>query len=120
VKKIVSIREENLTVSISVPLILEYESIFVKHQQMIGLSKSDISDFLDYLCMVGRKTKIFYLWRPMVKDPHDDHVLEVAVASGSRHIITFNKKDFIPAKAFEISTVTPKEFLMRREKNEYP
>jgi hypothetical protein len=38
-------------------------------------------------------------------------VLEVAVASGCRFIITFNKKDFAGCETFGISAVTPKEFL---------
>ena len=31
--------------------------------------------------------------RPYLKDPFDDHVLELALASQSRFIVTFNKKD---------------------------
>ena len=38
--------------------------------------------------------KIFFLWRPFLPDPTDDHVLEVAVAAGCDAIVTYNKRDF--------------------------
>ena len=71
----------------------------------------DIRDFIDYLCRIGRPTQIYYLWRPILKDPFDDHVLEVAVASESPYIVSYNKKDFKAAKSFGIEIVSPFEFL---------
>ena len=41
---------------------------------------------LNYLTLVGNKHDIFYLWRPILKDPKDDHVLELAVKSNSQFI----------------------------------
>ncbi len=99
---------------ISVPLILEYEAILMKFKNDIGFSKEDISDFLDYICLQGKKTKIFYLWRPVLKDPFDDHILEVAVGSNSNKIITYNKKDFQNALDFGIEILTPQEYLTQR------
>jgi len=46
-----------------------------------------------------------------IKDPFDDHVLEVAVASESPYIVSYNKKDFKAAKSFGIEIVSPFEFL---------
>jgi putative PIN family toxin of toxin-antitoxin system len=82
------ISQDKVTFSISVPLILEYESILLKFKDTIGLTVRDIRDFIDYLCKVGNQTKIYYLWRPILKDPFDDHILEVAVNSESKYIIT--------------------------------
>ncbi|ADK79348.1 PilT protein domain protein [Sediminispirochaeta smaragdinae DSM 11293] len=112
------IPEKLFTMCISVPLILEYETVLTKHMKQTGLTKEDIGDFIDYTCCVGRRTEIFYLWRPVLKDPFDDHVLELAVASGSRYIISFNKKDFSPARSFGIGVVSPKEFLQSKEEIE--
>jgi putative PIN family toxin of toxin-antitoxin system len=102
-------------ICVSVPLILEYESVLLNHRETIGMSKSDIKSVLDYFCLVGRKTNIYYLWRPFLKDPFDDHVLEVAVNSKSRYIVTHNKKDFQNVEQFGISALTPKEFLEEEE-----
>ena len=97
--------------ALSVPLVLEYESILKGHLNRTIFSDSDIEDFIDYLCAVGIKTKIFYLWRPYLKDPFDDHVLEVAINSNAEVIVTFNKKDFLEAESLGMKILTPKEFL---------
>ncbi|WP_319559860.1 putative toxin-antitoxin system toxin component, PIN family [Marispirochaeta sp.] len=96
---------------ISVPLILEYETVLNHHREALGLDTSDISDFLDYICKVADKVKIYYLWRPILKDPYDDHILEVAVGSECKYIMSYNKKDFIPVGSFGIEVVTPKEYM---------
>ncbi|MBF0231380.1 MAG: PIN domain-containing protein [Desulfamplus sp.] len=57
------------------------------------------------------KREIFYLWRPILKDPNDDMVLELAVESESDYILTYNKKDFLQSISFGIERLTPKEFL---------
>jgi predicted nucleic acid-binding protein len=61
--------------------------------------------------MVAHKHPIYYLWRPFLPDPKDDMVLEVAVASGATHIVTFNHKDLRPAASFGIAVVKPSEFI---------
>lgn len=97
--------------AVSVPLVLEYEAILKGHLNRTIFTDSDIEAFIDYLCSVGIKTKIFYLWRPYLKDPFDDHVLEVAINSNADAIVTFNKKDFLEAETLGIKILTPKEFL---------
>lgn len=49
--------------------------------------------------------------RPSLPDPKDDMVLELAVASRARYIVTYNGKDFAAAGRFGIQAVTPKAFL---------
>jgi len=95
---------------ISVPLLLEYEEA-AKRSTGIALSETEINDILDYICAMSNKREIFYLWRPMLKDPKDDFVLELAVESESAFIITYNKQDFGKAERFGIRVATPKEFL---------
>ncbi len=77
----------------------------------IKLRKSDIDDILDFICFVAEQRKIFYLWRPYLKDPKDDMILELAAESECEYIITFNKKDFDGIEKFGIKTITPKDFL---------
>ena len=55
--------------------------------------------------------EIFYLWRPFLKDPMDDMILELAVVSGSDFIITHNTGDFEGSKRFGVDVLTPREFL---------
>jgi len=105
------IDDERFKVFISVPLILEYEDALKRHKSKIRLTRSDIDAILDYICLIGEKRKIFYLWRPYLKDPKDDMVLELAVESECDYIISFNKKDFLGIDKFKLRVITPKEFL---------
>ena len=101
--------------AVSVPLILEYEAVLKNHLDKGIVSDSDIEDFIDYLCAVGIKTKIFYLWRPYLKDQFDDHVLELAISAGAERGVTYNKRDFLRAEDLGIKIQTPKEFLVEME-----
>lgn len=96
---------------ISVPLVIEYEYAAVKTASQLGLDLPTIGNILDYLCQVSEHQDIFFLWRPILRDPRDDMVLEVAVASSSDGIVTFNKRDFEKADTFDLRLWTPKEFL---------
>ena len=103
--------DERIQVFISVPVILEYEDVIKREKLNIKYKKSEIEDFLDFICLIGEQRKIHYLWRPFLKDRKDDMLLELAVESESDFIISFNKKDFEGIGNFGIKTLTPKEFL---------
>lgn len=96
---------------VSVPLVLEYESTAKKQSRSLGLLHSDIDDVLDYLCKVSEHRKIFFLWRPFLKDPKDDMVLELAVEGDVDYIVTHNLRDFIGVEQFGVKAITPQEFL---------
>ena len=100
-------------ISISVPLVLEYEALAKRHARALGLDARTIDDILDYVCQVARRREIFFLWRPFLKDPNDDLVLELAVESESEFIITYNRRDFAGIETFGIKVLTPKEFLQK-------
>lgn len=100
-------------INISVPLVLEYEKSAKSLIGEIKLSASDIDDIIDYICSVAAHWKIFYLWRPLLKDPKDDMVLELAVASKSDYIVTYNIKDFEGSQLFGIRVLTAKQFLKK-------
>ena len=76
------------------------------------LSKDEINDLLDYLCKISRHQTPFYLWRPLLRDPSDDMVVEAAVAGGCDSIVTFNSRDFAGVEQFGIRVMTPREFLV--------
>jgi len=64
-----------------------------------------------YMCSIAHRQKIFFLWRPLLRDPDDEMVLELALASRAKYIVTYNSRDFIEAERFGVEVVTPKEFL---------
>jgi len=95
---------------VSVPLVFEYEDVLAREK--IGITASVARDVLDYICAVSLHQEIHFLWRPYLKDPKDDLVLEVAVASQSMAIVTYNVGDFEGSQRFGIRAQRPAEFLM--------
>jgi putative PIN family toxin of toxin-antitoxin system len=104
-------------IALSVPLVLEYEEATKRLDETLRPGFTAIDSIIDYLCLVGIKTfRTYYLWRPYLKDPKDDHVLELAVSSGAAFIITYNKRDFVGTERFGISLLDPYEYLKRLER----
>ena len=98
-------------ITVSVPLVLEYEALLKKKLDRNIYSDKVIEDFIDYLCKISEHIKIYYLWRPYLKDPFDDHLLELALSSGCDYIVTYNLKDFKKAKELGVTAITPAEFI---------
>jgi putative PIN family toxin of toxin-antitoxin system len=98
---------------ISVPLVMEYEATL---KDQTALSNNDISDFLNYICATAIHQPIFFLWRPFLKDPKDDHVLELAFATNADYLVTYNKKDFKLAHTLGIQVIDAKELLFMLNK----
>jgi putative PIN family toxin of toxin-antitoxin system len=96
---------------VSVSLILEYEAATKKQAKTLGLTHQDIDDILDYICLVAEHRKVYYLWRPTLKDPNDDMVLELAVSGKVEAIVTYNRSDFKGSERFGIRIISPKDFL---------
>jgi len=97
--------------NVSVPLIIEYEDAARRILHQTVLTPDNLSDILDYLCQVSNRQKIFFLWRPFLRDPKDDMVLELAAAAGCDSLITFNTKDFAGIERFGLKAMTPQTFL---------
>lgn len=111
-KLLMLLEKANFETNLSVPLLLEYEDVSKRQAEELELSEKTIDNILDYLCTVSRRWKIHYLWRPLLKDPQDDMVLELAVASKSEAIITYNKGDFSGVEQFGVRLITPQELLV--------
>ena len=98
-------------ISVSVPLVLEYEAVARRQARELGLTHADVDAVVDFVCSQAHHRKIFYLWRPFLRDPNDDMVLEVAVEAQCTYIVTFNTRDFVGVQQFALQTLTPGEFL---------
>jgi putative PIN family toxin of toxin-antitoxin system len=102
-----------LVAGVSVPLFIEYESELQRAEQRaaFGLSISEVDTFLSGLASVLQPIDISFLWRPQLKDPADEMVLEAAVNGQCSHLITWNIRDFAQAAPkFNLKLFTPAQF----------
>ena len=104
-------------ISVSVPLVLEYEAVARRQASELGLTHADVDAVVDFVCRQAHHRKIFFLWRPFLRDANDDMVLEVAVEAQCRYIVTFNTRDFTGIDQFGISAITPGAFLALLQEN---
>ena len=107
------LRDERFEIAVSVPLVLEYEAVLVRHAVELNLSREAAVAVVDFLCGVAHRQEIHFLWRPSLTDPQDEFILELAVAAGCDAIITHNVRDFVGAKKFKPQVLTPSAFLAR-------
>ena len=103
--------DSRFEINLSVPLVLEYEDVLKRPGAVSRLTGDDIDSVLDYICSVAHHREIYFLWRPVLRDPKDDMVLEVAVEACCEFIVTHNLRDFRGVERFGIRAVTPSEFL---------
>jgi putative PIN family toxin of toxin-antitoxin system len=108
---LLAVGDNRFQIQLSVSLLLEYEAAIKNPKCGIKLSSAEKDDILDYLCSVAGQCKVHYLWRPCLKDPGDDMVLEVAVASEASGIVTFNRRDFKGIEAWGLKLYTPQDIL---------
>lgn len=94
---------------LSVPLLFEYEDVLKRGE--FGFVSTAVEAVLDYLCSIARQQDIHFLWRPYLRDPKDDLLLELAVASQCSHIVTFNTADFAGIGRFGLQALWPADFL---------
>lgn len=100
---------------VSTPLVAEYEAVLKRG--MLNLTAQQIDDVVDFICARATQHMIYYLWRPMLKDPGDDFLLELAVKADAR-IITWNVADFKRSQPLGVLVQTPCEFLHSLEEKQ--
>jgi putative PIN family toxin of toxin-antitoxin system len=80
------------------------------------LSPAEREELLDIYLARCRWTRIYFLWRPNLRDESDNHLVELAVAGGAQAIVTRNRRDFRDAelKFEDLAVLTPAECLRRK------
>ena len=102
-----AIRARHLNISVSVALVLEYESVLLRPGLIPSFTKNGIHRILDAVCLLAQHQKVFFAWRPFLKDPNDDLLLELAVAATAPYIITHNISDFAGSDTVGVRAITP-------------
>jgi putative PIN family toxin of toxin-antitoxin system len=110
------IRQGRSTLLLSPALVLEYEAQcnLLEHRRASGLTSEQIDDLLDSLVLLAEPVQTFFRWRPQLRDPGDEMVLEAAVNGRAEVIVTFNRRDYRDGPArFCIEVLTPGEPLRK-------
>ena len=111
-----SARRGRPTILLSVSLALEYEAICrrAEHRLASGLSADEVESFVTAIIAMADPVATHFLWRPQLRDPNDELVLETAVNGNADALVTFNVRDFgtMPAR-FGIELLSPREALAR-------
>ena len=97
---------------------LEYEAVLKRPDihQLHGLTDGDVDDILNALASVVIAVKSHFLWRPQLRDPNDEMVLEAAVNGQASTLVTLNVRDFTPAAGhWELALLSPGAFLQLLE-----
>ena len=101
---------------LSVPLALEYEAIclLADHRLAAGLSKAEVEIFVNTLIALAVPVEMHFRWRPQLRDPCDEMVLETAINGQADAIVSFNQRDYgkVP-ESFGIELLLPREALRR-------
>lgn len=112
-----AVRHGRLEAVASVPMLLEYEAVLmrVEHRKASGFTVAQVHQFLDGLTTLLVPVTPYFLWRPLLRDPDDEMVLDAAVNGQADAIVTFNLRDFLPgASKFALTVLTPAQTLRRR------
>lgn len=97
---------------LSVPLMVEYEAVLTRqeHLDASGLTVDDVNDVLDALAKTSVHVPLRFLWRPRLKDPADEMVLETAANGAADRLVTFNERHLaLAAREFGIRVQFPRE-----------
>ncbi len=103
----------------SVPLVLEYEAVLTREEHLAqpGLTREEVQVLLDSLVEVAQPVRLAFYWRPVLRDPDDDMVLETAVHGRASALVTFNQRDFPEVTSrFGIEVISPRQAWERAEK----
>jgi len=98
--------------ALSVALYTEWQAVLTRPEHLPhGLRCEDVLAYLRYLTSIAHLQDVYYLWRPFLRDPNDDMVLECAVASNSQFLVTHNIHDFQRIVELGVTPITPSSFL---------
>jgi putative PIN family toxin of toxin-antitoxin system len=110
------VAERRLILLATPPLFLEYEEVLKRpeHRLAHGLVTEQIDDLLAELAALIEPVELHFRWRPQIRDPSDEMVLEAAINGDADALVTYNVADFaVAADRFGVSVLRPVDVLKR-------
>src|SRR5262249_44241694 len=94
-------------------LIYEYEEVLKREGAVLSLSHADIDQILNAICAKGEEWQLTHDWEPVLNDPDDEPLVQLARESGALVIVTHNTRHLQPAAKLGIHVLQPREFLVK-------
>jgi predicted nucleic acid-binding protein len=111
-----AIRRGLLSGRASTALLLEYADVCKRDANLrqFWMGPDEVDAILGVLATMLEPVVIDFRWRPQLRDPNDEMVLECAVNAQAKAIVTFNTRDFLPgASRFGVEVVPPNVLVKR-------
>ena len=107
--------EHRLVPLMGVALLTEFETT-LSRDELFARSRLDAAErsmLLDTFLALCEWTRVYFLWRPNLKDESDNHLIELAVAGDADVVVTRNLRDLRGAELrFEpLRILSPEDFL---------
>ena len=107
--------EHRLVPLMGVALLTEFEAT-LSRDELFARSRLDAAErsmLLDTFLALCEWTRVYFLWRPNLKDESDNHLIELAVAGDADVVVTRNLRDLRGAELrFEpLRILSPQDFL---------
>jgi len=109
-----AVAEQRCIPLVTTAVFLEYEAVLLRSEQRLatGMSPEDVEGFLAAFASAAEPVDLNFLWRPQLRDPADELMLEAAVNGRAEALVTHNIGDFQSAtERFGVRTMTPGVFL---------
>jgi putative PIN family toxin of toxin-antitoxin system len=105
------LRHGQWTAVLSNHLLYEYEEVLKRHAPGLGLSLADVDEVLNAVSARAEEWTLPPDWQPVLADPDDEPLVQLAEESGARLIVTHNAGHLRPATQRGIQVLPPREFL---------
>jgi putative PIN family toxin of toxin-antitoxin system len=110
------VADRRLVLLATPPLFLEYEDVLKRPEQRLvhGLQLHEVDELLAELAALVEPVELHFRWRPQVRDPNDEMVLEAAINGRADALVTYNVTDFaLAGNRFRIPVVRPADLLKK-------
>jgi uncharacterized protein len=106
---------QRCTALIGNALMSEYDDVFRRPEvfKRCPLDEDDRLTMLEAFVINCQWVRVYYTWRPNLRDESDNHLVELAVAGGADAIVTRNLRDLksMELRFPRLRVLSPEEFL---------
>lgn len=99
------------TAVVSNHLFFEYEEVLKREAPALSLTLNDVDQILNAIAARSENWLLSHYWSPILTDPDDEPLVQLAIESETRLIATHNIRHLLPASKMNIQVLKPAEFL---------